>query len=312
MAPRIASLLASGTEIVCALGLDGQLVAISHECDHPRSILDRPRVTQAKIDGALTSAALDQAVRKLAHEGAALYDIDVKALAALRPDVIITQSQCEVCAVSAEAVRIACQREPALCAAAIVDLQPWTLPDVFADIRKVAQACGAQAAAAEYEAALRRRLDVVRGLTAGLPASTRPVVACVEWLDPIMIAGHWIPELVDIAGGRQPLTRGGGKSTTVPWESLRELDPDVIVLMPCGFDLTRTLQEAGVLASRPGWHDLRAARDRRVFAVDGNAYFNRSGPRLVDSCEILACLLHPGLFPARAAPANSWQRVLAG
>jgi iron complex transport system substrate-binding protein len=312
MAPRIASLLASGTEIVCALGLDRQLVAISHECDYPPSILDRPRVTQARIDGALTSAVLDQAVRKLAQEAAPLYDIDVTALAALRPDVIITQSQCEVCAVNTAAVTSACQREPALRAAAIVDLQPWTLRDVLADIRKVAQACGAEPAAAECEAALHRRLDAVRGLTAGLTAGDRPVVACVEWLDPLMIAGHWTPDLVDIAGGRQPLTQSGGKSTTVRWEALRELDPGVIVLMPCGFDLPRTLQEAGLLASRPGWHDLRAARDGRVFAVDGNAYFNRSGPRLVDSCEILASLLHPGLFPARTAPANSWQQALAG
>jgi len=305
---RIASLLASGTEILFGLGLGEHVVAISHECDFPPEALDRPRVTFTNVAVDAPSAAIDAQVRTLVENQAALYGIDVALLAELRPDLIVTQAQCDVCAVRYHDVLEAVRTKPGLHGARVLALNPLTLADVFADIRRVGEATGSHGSAERYAAALEARVERVRARTARLKQDERPRVACIEWIEPLMLAGNWMPDLIELAGGRQDFATSGRHSVYYRWDEVTAFDPQVIVLMPCGFDLPRTLQEATVLISLPDWHALAAVRQRRVFAVDGNKYFNRSGPRLVESLEILAHLLHPALCPAPAVPEPAWSR----
>jgi len=286
---RIVSLLPSATEIVCALGAADQLVGVSHECDYPPEIRGLPTLTRPKIRVDATSAAIDRDVRALVAQGLSVYEIDVERLRALAPDVIVTQQQCEVCAVSFSeveaAARRALDREPV-----IVSLTPLTLGDVWEDIGRVAAALGrAERARAVIDDA-QARLAAVRARTAGLP---RPVVACVEWLEPPMTAANWIPEMVEIAGGAYPFATAGAHSTTTSWEALVSAAPEVVVLMPCGFTIAQTRRELAALVARAEWRALPAVRAGRASVVDGNAYFNRPGPRLVDSTELLARLVQP-------------------
>lgn len=304
---RIASLLAGGTEILYRLGLGDQVVAISHECDFPPEVCTKPRVTHANIDPDRASGDIDTQVRGFSQAGQSLYRIDVEKLVGLQPDVIVTQSQCEVCAVSLDDVRRAVESHPKLRNAKVVALNPTTLDVIFEDILRVGYALDCSDRAESLVGQLRRRVDAVRDRTVNLPPTDRPRLACIEWIEPLMVAANWMPQLVEIAGGRHDLTTTGSRSAYTKWDNVLEYDPEVIVIMPCGFDLARARREAPVLTRLSGWRDLRAVRTERVYAVDGNAYFNRSGPRMIDSLEILTALIHPDLFPehAKLRAANS-------
>jgi len=302
---KIASLLASSTEILHGLGLWSSVVAVSHECDYPAEVVDKPRVTTSFVDDSASSGEIDAQVRALSKASGAIYDVDVAQLARLAPDLIVTQSHCDVCAVSLDAVVQAVETTPELAQTEVVALNPSTLEGIFDDIRRVGAATGREAEAAEFCDRLIARVDAVRESVAG---ADRPRVACVEWVEPLMLGANWMPGLVEIAGGTHGLVKPGEKTVYTAWEALREYDPEVVVVMPCGFDLARTLVELPVLSSLEGWAELSACRAQRVYAVDGNAYFNRSGPRMLDSLEILAHLLHPGRFAAPDYP-QSWARI---
>lgn len=295
---RIASMLASGTEIVVGLGLEDALVAISHECDFPASVLDRPRVTHTTIDVSSTSGEIDTAVKKHMRTGAQLYEIDAKTLASLRPDVIVTQAQCDVCAINLTDVKEIVAQAPELARTKIVPLNPTSLSGIFDDIRAVGASVAADDVAARFVAKLEERVERVREKAAAV--EHRPRAVMIEWIDPLMIAANWMPDLLDIAGADAPLTEPGKRSGYTNWDEVRALDPEVIVVSPCGFDLGRTLAEIDLLQGLQGWHDVTAVKSGRVFAADGNALFNRSGPRIIDSLELLAHLIHPERFDARA------------
>jgi len=296
VAGRIVSLLASGTEILCALGLSDRLAAISHECDFPPEILDRPRITSTHLHAHASSGEIDEAVRACAADRRPLYEINVDVLSRIAPDLIVTQAHCEVCAVNLDEVITITRTTPSLGRTRIVALQPATLEDNWGDILRVAQAAGCSDCSESLLRALTQRVQAVQSKTAFLPIDRRPRVVCLEWIDPIMVAANWMPDLLSLAGGRCDLTTSGQRSRYTDWNDVRRFDPEVMVIMPCGFDLARTEREAPALFSLPGWLELSAVRNRRVFVADGNAYFNRSGPRIVDSLEALASAIHPGLF----------------
>jgi len=304
---RIASLLPSATEIVAALGLAEQIVGVSHECDYPPEIVGRPVLTEPKLDPRGTSAEIDAAVRRLVRDGLSVYRIREDALRAAHPDLIVTQEQCEVCAVSVHEVEAAA-RTLLGGAVSIVSLKPNRLDEVLDDFTRVAAAAGVEAAGARLVAASRARLARLRERLA--PARSHPRVACIEWLDPLMVAGNWVPELVELAGGRYELAAAGAHSPTMSWDALIAAAPDVVILMPCGFTLEQTRRELPQLCARPEWRALPAVRNGRAYAVDGNAYLNRPGPRLIDSAELLAGLIQPGHCAALLPPA-SWERVPA-
>lgn len=284
----VVSLLPSATEIVCALGRRDQLVGRSHECDHPADVASLPTCTRATFpDG--SSREIDDSVRDLVSRGLSLYDVDLDTLQRLAPDVVITQDQCKVCAVhlaDVEAALAECTGTDTR----IVSLSPQVLGDVWRDVRTVGDAIGAASEARDLTADLAER---IAGIVEQTGRRGQESVVCLEWIEPLMASGNWMPELVRIAGGRPLLGDTGRHSPTIEWAQLVEADPDVLVVTACGFDLPRTEREIGALTGRPGWHDLRAAREERVYLADGNAYFNRSGPRLVESIEILAEILHP-------------------
>ncbi|MCH9034915.1 MAG: cobalamin-binding protein [Planctomycetes bacterium] len=295
---RIASLLAAGTEIIDRLGLGERLVAISHECDYPPKLMNRPRVTRAIIDTEASSEAIDRQVAQLTSAGASLYRVDADTLASLRPNVIVTQSQCDVCAVSLSDVAAVVRKTPELANAQIVALNPTNFDGVLDDIRAIGTATDAALQADCLVEAMRSRIARVRHGTADLPAIERPRVVCIEWLKPLIVAANWMPEMIEYAGGCPVLSQGGERSRTTHWDELHACKPDVVVIMPCGFDLERILSEWLNVSQEPDWMTLAKSAER-IYAVDGNAYFNRSGPRLVDSLEILATLIHPERFPAR-------------
>lgn len=289
---RIVSLLPSATEIVCALGGGACLVGRSHECDYPAEVRPLPVVTESKLlPGG--SREINEQVRNLATASISVYRIHEKRLAALKPDLIFTQAQCDVCAVSKRDLRrlLGSWIGPV---PQMVSLSPARLAEVWEDIRRVAALLGAPDAGRDLLRALKgRTVDVIeRACLTG----RKPRVACLEWLDPLMGAGNWVPDLVQMAGGENLFGASGKHSGWLKWEQVRAADPEVLVLMPCGFDLERTQREAAALAGRPGWAELRAVRKRRVYVVDGNAGFNRPGPRLVESLESLGEMVHPGLY----------------
>ena len=304
---RIASLISSGTEILYALGLGESVVATSHECDFPPEATTHRRVTISNIDSQSDSLDIDGQVKSISAAGGALYDFDRDALLGLRPDVIITQAQCDVCAVRYQDVVDFVQGEPALESTRIIALNPQSLSDVFADVLRVGSVLGVADRAEQYVNGLLERVDAIRRRTAPMLEESRPRVICIEWIEPLMLAANWTPELIDIAGGRCPLTQAGRHSDYSSWSSVVQFDPEVIVVSPCGFDLARTLEEAKPVETWEGFDELTATRSGRVFALDGNAYLNRSGPRLVESVEILAHLFHPKVFPE--SHAGDWQAL---
>jgi iron complex transport system substrate-binding protein len=292
IAARVVSLLPSATEIVCALGRRDQLVGRSHECDFPAEVSSLPVCTGASFsDG--TSREIDDRVSDLVTRGLSLYDIDLDCLSELKPDIVLTQDQCKVCAVHLSEVEEALAQHTGA-DVRIVSLAPEVLGDVWRDVTSVGEALGAAAEARQLTADLAERVSEVGEQTGAL--LDRPSVVCLEWIDPPMAAGNWMPELVTIAGGRARLGDPGRHSPRIDWGDLLAADPDVLVVTACGFDLPRTAQEMGALTAHPRWRELRAATTGRVYLTDGNAYFNRPGPRLVESLEILAEILHPRLF----------------
>ncbi|HYM40704.1 MAG TPA: ABC transporter substrate-binding protein [Thermoplasmata archaeon] len=299
---RIVSLLPAATEICFALDLDGDLVGVSPECDYPPTARDRPALSRARVDtDRSTSADISQRVGTALARGDPLYEIDEEGMRQAAPDVILTQGLCEVCAPSVSDVRSVAARlakKPRILA-----LDPHSLKDVLEDIQRVGAACGAAGTAKNVVEELRERIERVGFLAA--QASARPSTVCIEWVDPLFLAGHWVPEMVDIAGGADALVKSGEPSRRIEPKELLLAAPEVAILMPCGFHLDRARTEATALAAQSWWRDLPAARKDRVWVADGSAYFSRPGPRLVDGIEILAHILHPEIFPRPPSPKDA-------
>ncbi|MBK0377669.1 cobalamin-binding protein [Mucilaginibacter segetis] len=292
-ADRIVSLLPAATEIVCALGLEDKLVGISHECDFPESIRHLPVCTKANLPDGLSSATIDEKVKEILAEALSVYTVNREQIKALQPDVVITQAQCEVCAVSLQEVEQALDNyldKPAH----IISLQPNNLEDIFGDITRVAGALNVQAEGERLLEDMQERVDIIRHKLKFM--ESKPTVACIEWLQPMMVSGNWIPQLVSIAGGKPILAEAGKHSPYVDWETIKQADPDVLLLMPCGFSIERTMRELHLLFELPGFAETKAVKNDRVYIADGNHYFNRSGPRIVDSIEILAEIIHTKQF----------------
>lgn len=306
---RVASLLPSATELVCVLGLDAQreLVGISHECDFPDGLAGLPVLTRARLAPVRTSRAIDRDVRALIDDALAVYEIEIDRLEAARPDVIVTQDLCDVCAVSLGDVNAAVARL-ARKDVRIVNLHPLRLADIWQDVLRVADALGRSDAGARVVAELGARVDAVAARAHAL--TERPRVLSIEWIDPVMIGGLWMPELITLAGGEALVTKPGEHAPTLDRAALARLDPDVVVVKPCGFSLARTLEELPALRETLPWEQWRAVRNGQVFIADGNAYFNRPGPRIVESLEVLAACAHPAAFQDfRAKHATSVVRV---
>lgn len=288
--PRVVSLLPGATEIIVALGAADALVGRSHECDFPASVSALPACTALKQPLVGNSAALHRDITALIEQALGIYRVDADLLKSLQPDVIVTQSQCEVCAVSEGDLRAALGdwlgTPPE-----IVSLSPATIDEVMDSFRTVAAAIGRPADGDVLADSLLVRLADLRTQTAML--AKHPRVATIEWLEPLMTAGNWVPELIEMAGGVSLFGGAGEHSPWLDWDAFIASDPDVIIAMPCGFDLARAATETATLAERNSWSALRAVRDGRVAVVDGNSYFNRPGPRLADSAEILAEIFHP-------------------
>jgi iron complex transport system substrate-binding protein len=287
---RIVSLLASATETVCELGAGDALVGRSHECDYPAWVRRLPSLSRPSFDVGGSSADIDRRVREKLAAGAPLYEVDEQALAALAPDVLLTQTHCEVCAVTPGNLA------PALCRQPVAALRTGTLVGILEGFVEVARVLGVEERGAGLALRCRAMVEAVRDRARGL---RRTRVACLEWIDPVFAMGNWGPELVEAAGGEAVLGRPGAHSTTTPWEAVVREDPDVVVMAACGFDIERTASEMHVMESRPGWRDLRAVREGRVFVADGNRFFNRSGPSAFETAELLAEMLHPGAFEPR-------------
>jgi iron complex transport system substrate-binding protein len=298
-AMRIVSLLASATEMVAALGCLDQLVGRSHECDYPPEVQALPVLSTVQLNVQASSAQIDAQVKRLANQrrdpedpalrALGIYAIDSATLQQVRPDVILTQTQCEVCAVSERDVTAAIAHLTGL-APRVVSLSPYRLQDVWTDVLRVGEALGKTEEARALVAGYRQRLAHLQQMTASFVSQlgARPRVAVLEWLDPLMGAGNWTPEMVTLAGGEPVCATVGAHTPSLAWEALQAADPQVIVLAPCGFTLARTLEELPILYASPGWRELTAVCEGRVFAIDGNQYLNRSGPRLVESAELLA------------------------
>lgn len=293
---RIVSLLPAATEIVGALGQLDQLVGVSHECDYPAGVADRPRVTRCEIDGAgLSSAEIDRWVSETLASTGTLYHLNEPLLRKLQPDVILTQRLCDVCAVdygSVAALAASLPRPPQ-----VVNLEPSSLADIFENIRTVASALEVPARGEAVVAELTSRVEAVRSRLNG--HTHRPTCFLMEWIDPPFCGGHWGPELVELAGGYDPLGRRGEDSVRVSWESIVAAQPEVMLVACCGYRIERTLADLPLLRRHAGWADLPAVRHGRVHVADGSAYFSRPGPRIVDSLEILAEVIHPELFAGR-------------
>jgi len=288
--PRIISLLPSATEIVAALGFVQHLVGRSHECDFPPGVEKLAVCSSSKVPARGSSFEIDERVKAIVAEGLSVYRVDVERLRELEPDLILTQTQCAVCAVTPRDL------EEALCTwvgtePAILSLEPNNLDDVWNDIRRVGDALGVSQRANELIASLTHRLADIRERTSAI--KTRPRVAAIEWLGPLMAGGNWMPELIEIAGGRSLFAQGGEHSTWLDWPALVEADSEFILLLPCGFTIPQTIADLDLLTQNPAWSKLRATRSGEVYLIDGHHFFNRPGPRLVESAEIMAEILHP-------------------
>ncbi|HLQ63659.1 MAG TPA: cobalamin-binding protein [bacterium] len=300
---RIVSLLPSATEIVCALGLTDSLVGISHDCDYPPEISGKAVLSEAIVTTNLPSGVIDATIRGHLHKGKSVYHLDERQLTSLQPDLILTQELCAVCAPSYTLVKQAARLLEAQ--TRLVSLEPESLAGILDNILLVGDLTGRAAEAAALVDQLRARIERVREAVTG---RSRPRVACIEWLDPLFVAGHWVPEMVALAGGMDVLGRGGEPSFVVPWQTIIDSEPDVIVLMPCGFTVPRTRQEVYLLTERKGWSNVRAVHAGQVYLTDASAYFNRPGPRIVTGVEILARILHPQVASAHL-PADVYERL---
>lgn len=301
---RVVSLIASATETVCALGRGDWLVGRSHECDYPDSIIHLPSCTEPKFPVEGTSYEIDARIKAILQEGLAVYRVHADELDALQPDLILTQSQCDVCAVSLkdveEAVYKMISSQPT-----VLSLESNSLAEVWRDIKRVANSLDMPKQGDELVARLENRIKNISQKTKTLPE--RPAVACIEWIDPLMAAGNWVPELVEMAGGKNLFGEAGKHSPWMNWEQLVASDPDILVILPCGWDMARARAEMPTLTSKLEWAGLNAVKTNRVYMTDGNKYFNRPGPRLVESLEILAEMFHPQHFDY-GHKGNAWAR----
>jgi iron complex transport system substrate-binding protein len=301
---RICSLLPGATEILYRLGLGDQIVGVTHECDYPPEAKQRPVVVQSAIDShRLTSSEIDRKVGEILAGGNALYCIDEPAFIEAAPDLILTQGLCDVCALDYNSVTRAAELLPR--PPVILSLNPHSLPELLDDILRIGAATKRNDAAANLVRNFKSRIETV----GGREPARRPRVVCLEWFEPLYVAGHWVPEVVKLAGGDDVLGRAGEPSAKTEWQRVVGAHPDVLLLMPCGFDVRRTMREATPLRRLEGWNDLPAVKTGNVFALNGNAYFSRPGPRLVDGLEILARILHPGHFSNEPSPIDA-KRVI--
>jgi len=306
---RIVSLLPAATEWVCAFGAGASLVGRSHECDFPPEILDRPVLTRPRVDARGTLAEIDRQVRTLWEQGLSLYEIDWAQLRALRPDLILTQAQCPVCAVSVSELEAGLADWPAP-RPQVLAMAPQTLKQVLDAALEIGRHIGRLHEAMSYLARAEKRLRYLRdflGLRRRSDPSTFPRVACIEWIEPLIVAGHWMLDVVEMAGGQAVLAEPGQPSRTITWAELQAADPDVLLLMPCGFPVAQTARELPELVQRPEWQALRAVQEGRVFVLDGHAYFNRPGPRLYRSIELVAVCLHPDRLSPELLDVQPWE-----
>ena len=305
---RVVSLLPSSTEIIHALGCGDRIVGRSHECDYPDGIAELPPCTAPKFDPNGTSKEIDERVKAVLQEAVSVYRVDTALLDELAPDLVVTQSQCELCAVSLQDVQAAV-RQLVRSKPDVLSLEPNELKDVWRDVASVAEALGVRERGDALLHELGGRLAAIAERARGI--GHRPRVACIEWYEPLMAAGNWVPELVEIAGGVDVLGVRGEHSAWLEWAALEKSEPETIVLMPCGFDMSRSRRELPALTGRAEWARLEAVQRGRVFVTDGNQFFNRPGPRLVESAEILAEILHPEAF-AFGHEGEGWERLDAG
>lgn len=303
---RIVSFLPSATEMTCALGLTDSLVGITHECDYPPEVKGKAIVVRNVLPiESMTESEIDKAVAERLHSGESLYQIDEELLAELAPDLILTQDLCQVCAPSGNEVSQVLKGLPLK--PQILWLTPKSLEEIDGNLRELGAATGRLQRAEQLIADGRARLEKLQTATSRLVA--RPRVFCMEWLEPVYASGHWVPEMVSIAGGEDRLGRMKGDSERIPWEEVLEWAPSVLIIMPCGFNLAQVVEQAPQLFDKPGWSDLPAVREGRVYAVDANSYFARPGPRVVEGTELLAHLIHPDLF-GWDGPDTAFQRVV--
>ena len=292
-AQRIVSFLPSATEMACALGLSDRLMGITHECDYPSKIKDKPIVVRSVLlTEQMSQQEIDSAVTERLRDGLSLYQVDESLMRDIAPDLILTQDLCQVCAPSGNEVSQLLKSLPSK--PQVLWLTPKSLEQIFDNLRELGQATHRLREAEALIAAGRARLEKVAAVTREL--CYRPRVFCMEWIDPVYCSGHWVPEMVELAGGRDELARAGAYSVRIAWEDVLQWAPEVLVVMPCGLDLRKTAAQAQQLLAYPGWSDLPAVRAGRVYAVDANAYFARPGPRVVEGTELLAHIVHPELF----------------
>ena len=305
MPRRIVSFLPSATEMVYALGLEDQLFGVTHECDYPPAARHKPVVVRNVLPiEEMSQREIDVAVAARLRSGASLYQVHEALMREIRPDLILTQDLCQVCAPSGnEVTQLLASLSPK---PEVLWLTPRWLAEIFNNLRQIGEATGTQARAEAFIASAQARLDRLAARAA--TASTRPHVFCTEWLDPVYCSGHWVPEMIALAGGQDELGRSGADSVRTPWEEVLAWAPEKLILCPCGFSLAPTIKQAHLLAAYPGWADLPAARTGQIYAVDASAYFARPGPRVIDGTELLAHLIHPELF-AWHGPQNAFRRL---
>jgi len=304
-AARIVSFLPSATEMACALGLGDQLVGITHECDYPSEVEGKPVVVRNVLPiEQMSQPEIDAAVAQRMRDGLSLYQVDEKLLQELAPDIIMTQDLCQVCAPSGSEVTEALNLLPKK--PQILWLTPKSLEEIFDNLRELGGATGRLKEAEKLIVAGRVRLEKLASATRNL--SHRPRVFCMEWLDPVYCSGHWTPEMVEIAGGVDALSRKGADSVRIPWDDVLAWAPEVLIVTPCGFNLDKVIEQSQQLIDYSGWSELPAVRERRVYAVDANSYFARPGPRVVEGTELLAHLIHPKLF-SWGGPASAYKRL---
>ena len=303
---KICSLLPSSTEIVFALGLGDSLVGVTHECDYPAETAGIPSVTSSVVNGeSMSGKAIHDAITGLVHGGSSIYNLDQELLDQAGPDLILTQELCDVCAVSYDQVEAAASMLQ--CDTRVVSLEPTSVGEILDTIRIVGEIAGVEGRAEEVTGKLRSRVERVERIAS--QAQSKPRVLCMEWLDPVFIGGHWVPEMVAMAGGEDGLGIAGKPSFQVDWPRIAEYDPDLIVVMPCGFSAGRALAEMEKTNFPDEWHGLDAVGKGEVYVVDGSSYFNRPGPRVVDGLEILAQIIHPELFSADGAKFGATVKV---
>lgn len=289
---KIVSLLPSATEIVCELGFENQLVGISHECENPPSAKVLPSVTDSSVKNTGNSHQIDQNIKSILENGLSIFTVKANVLAELNPDIIFTQDHCEVCAISFHEVKKAVN-EYCNGITKVVSLSPANLSEVFESFHTIGNALNAVEKADELADELELRMDIIRNTVIGEPVKR---VACIEWIEPLMTGGNWIPELLEIAGGEYLLSEPGKHSPWIEWTDIVNENPDVILIMPCGYTIGQTINEIHHLTEKKNWNDLNAVQNQEIYILDGNRYFNRPGPGIYESTRILGEILHPELF----------------